>query len=39
MHIFISNTKIKYTQSADLVYSDFLMKISQIVSKMDFSYV
>jgi hypothetical protein len=39
MHIIHSNTKINYVQSIDCLTSNFRMKISQIVSKMDFLYV
>ena len=39
MHIIDSNTKINYVQVAALIDFKFLMKISQIVSKMDFLYV
>jgi hypothetical protein len=39
MQLFISNTKINYIQSAVLIDFKFLVKKSQIVTKMDFLYV
>ena len=39
MHIIDSNTKINYVQSAVFIYFKFWVKISQIVTKMDFLYV
>ncbi len=39
MHILNSHTSYIYVYSIDIVLPKFLMKISQIVTKMDFLYV
>jgi hypothetical protein len=39
MHIIISNTKITIAYFIDFLTSNFRVKFSQIVSKMDFLYV
>ena len=39
MHFIIINTKIINVYMVDFIYFKFLMKISQIVTKMDFLYV
>ena len=39
MYVIDSNTKINYVQSAVYIDFNFWMKISQIVTKMDFLYV
>ena len=39
MHFIFTNTKQKYSYLIGYLCFKFLMKISQIVTKMDFSYV